>query len=503
MRSKNAIKNIVSSLLLQMVAIIVGFIIPKLLISNFGTETYGLTVSITSFLSYICLLESGFGPVVKSVLYKPIACKNKQEIINILKTSDSFFKKISYIFIVYILLLAIIYPFFVIEKFEYIFTLSLVLIISISTFFEYYFGITYRLYLQAEQKTYIISFIQIICYIINTVITIILVRLKCSIHIIKLVSSLIFVFRPLFQNWYVKRKYQINLQEANKNYEIKEKWDGFAQHIAYVINNNTDVAILTIFSTITNVAIYSVYNLILAGIKSIIVALSGSLDALFGDMIARDEKENLNISFKRYESIYYTLITVIYSCTLILIVPFVKLYTINIHDTNYIVPTFSYMLTLAVFMHSIRLPYSGLTLAAGHFKETRKGAWIETLTNIIISTILVNFFGLLGVAIGTLIAMFIRTIEFMLHTSKYVLDRNYLYTLKRLPVIFLEVIIITLICKLLPSFPNGNYFEWILYALIIFGVSCFIVIIFNFIFYKKEMKDLINYIVARFFKRKK
>ncbi len=49
------------------------------------------------------------------------------------------------------------------------FILSLILIMAISTFAEYYFGMTYRLYLQAEQKTYIISLIQVFTVILSTI----------------------------------------------------------------------------------------------------------------------------------------------------------------------------------------------------------------------------------------------------------------------------------------------------------------------------------------------
>ena len=65
-----------------------------------------------------------------------------------------------------------------------------------------------------------------------------------------------------------------------------------------------------------------------------------------------------------------------------------------------------------------------ITLAAGHFKETRKGAWLEAFINLTLSIILVFKFGIVGVAIGTLVAMIIRTAEFMYHTSKYILKRS-------------------------------------------------------------------------------
>ena len=100
MRSKKALFNVTTNLLLQIVVVIYGFIVPKIIISEFGSSVNGLISSITQFLGYIVLLESGFGPVVKAVLYKPIAKKDKVEIASIFKASNKFFRKIALIFIV-------------------------------------------------------------------------------------------------------------------------------------------------------------------------------------------------------------------------------------------------------------------------------------------------------------------------------------------------------------------------------------------------------------------
>ena len=110
MRGKKAILNVLSSLVLQIVVLLSGFIVRKIIIQVYGSDINGLISSITQFLGYITLLESGVGPVIKSALYKPIANKNNEEISNILFSSEKFFKKIAKIFIVYLLGLAFIYP---------------------------------------------------------------------------------------------------------------------------------------------------------------------------------------------------------------------------------------------------------------------------------------------------------------------------------------------------------------------------------------------------------
>lgn len=502
MRSKKAILNIITSLLLQVVVLICGFIVPKLIITNFGSNVNGLVSSITQFLAYITLLEAGFGPVVKAALYRPIANKDKKQIGNILKASEKFFRVIALIFVIYLIILSVVYPTIVNTEFTFVYTMSLVLIISISTLAEYYFGMTYLLYLKAEQKTYITSIIQIIGYILNTVAIVILIKANASIHIVKLVSGLIFVLRPIAQNIYVKKKYNINLKSADKNYQLKQKWDGLAQHIASVIHNNTDITILTFFTKISEVSVYSVYYLVVKGIKSIIQAFTGGIDASFGDMIAKGEQEQLNRSFKTYELFYYTITTIAYICTILLIVPFITVYTFGITDANYIRPVFATLLVLSEFVWAIRLPYSSITLAAGHFKETRKGAWVEAISNIVISLILVWKYGIIGVAIGTLVAMVIRTVEFVYHTNKYILKRKQSKSLIRFGIIALQLIAVALLSKLLPTYEFTNYFIWIKYACMVLVLTIIIVLPVNLIVYRNDAKDLLG-IVKRNILRKK
>ncbi len=494
MRGKKAFKNIIISLIQQIVVAICGFIAPRLIIESFGSNVNGLISSITQFLAYITLLEAGVGPVVKAVLYKPIANKDNKQIASILKTSEKFFKTISYIFVIYILILCIIFPVITNNQFNTWYTVSLVLIISISTFAEYYFGMTYRLFLQAEQKTYITSGIQIISTILNTIAIVLLIKLGANIQIVKLASAIIFVLRPILQNAYVKKKYSINLKNADNNYKLEQKWDGLAQHIAAVIHSNTDVAILTFFSNLQEVSVYSVYMLVYNGIKNLVQSFTNGIDASFGDMIAKGEKEKLKENFRVYEFVYYTVITIIVACTVILVNPFIKIYTSNITDVSYIRPMFVYIITSAYFALFIRMLYSSITLAAGHFKETKKGAWIEAIINIGISILLVFKYGIVGVAIGTLISTTIRMIEFIYHTSKYITHTPIINSLKKLLFSIVEIIIIVILSsKIVIPFANSqNYLQWIIYVVEILMLTGISIVLLNILANKNDFKLFIN-----------
>ena len=181
-----------------------------------------------------------------------------------------------------------------------------------------------------------------------------------------------------------------------------------------------------------------------------------------------------------------------FTSTLVLIIPFISIYTKDITDANYIRPIFAYLLVLAEFMWMIRKPYHDMVKTVGDFKQTQFGAWVEAIINVVLSIILVLKLGMVGVAIGTLIATLIRTIELMYYTSKNILKRNIWYTFKRLIVIAIEIILIVLLINVIPSVEITNYLNWTIYAFEVFAISSLIAFVFEWLIYKENIKTLIK-----------
>ena len=501
-RSSIAFKNISSNLVLQFVVIISGFIIPKLLISSFGSDTYGLVASITQFLSLIVLLEAGMGPVVKAKLYKYIAKDDKGKIQLILKDADKFFKTIGYIFIAYIIVLCFVFP-YMNNEFDSALSISLIIIIAISTLFEYFFGIVYNLYLQADKKYYVTSWVQVFCYIFNILLVVILIHFGASIIVVKIANTLAFIIKPIFQSWYVRKKLDMHFKNVNGEYKIDNKFDGLSQHIAYVINNNTDVMVLTVFSNLATVAVYSIYNLVAQAINRIVSAFTNGMDSIFGDMFARDERDVLSRSFSMYEFVYYTVSMIFYLTTLVLIVPFIRIYMNGVNDANYIQPLFGTLIVVVGFIATTRTVYSSLVYSIGHFKQTNFVVWIEAITNIVLSIIFVYKFGLIGVMMGSFVASMIRLVYFMFYSSKIILNRSIFVDLKWLFIMFLEIIIVVLLMNFnIISYIPANYFEWLVYAIIILLLVIIFVIILNVLFNHKLAKEVFYFLKGKFSKQK-
>ena len=131
MKNKETLLNMLSGLVLQIFTIISGFILPKIVLSFFGSEVNGLVSSLNQFLSYIALVEGGVTSVIIANLYKPLVEKDRKKLSSIMVTANKFYRKIGFIFIVYTLILASLYPIFFNINFGYLYVFSLTLILSV------------------------------------------------------------------------------------------------------------------------------------------------------------------------------------------------------------------------------------------------------------------------------------------------------------------------------------------------------------------------------------
>ncbi|HPJ01290.1 MAG TPA: polysaccharide biosynthesis C-terminal domain-containing protein [Candidatus Limiplasma sp.] len=483
-RQKKLWRTSLSALGFQLVTFITGFIIPRLYLLYYGSETNGLVSSVAMFLGFISLAEFGVGAVVQSALYKPLAEKNHDEISRIIISSERFFRKVAFALVGYLALLAIVYPRIVSSPFDPWFIISLILAISIGLFAQYFIGMTYRLLLNADQVGYIQINLSTFALVISTITAFILVQSGASIQIVCLASSVIFLIQPFGMSLYVKKHYQLNKQLTLHEEPIKQKWNGLTQHISTVVLDKTDVVTLTLFSTLTNVSVYYVHYIVVAGIKSILSSLTFGFQAALGDMFAKQEKE-LNREYDFFEWLVHTAVVFLYGCTLVLIRPFVQVYTRGILDANYDAPLFAYLLAIAFAFMCIRIPYQTMVKAAGHYKQTQTAALIEAGINVVVSVTLVFQFGLPGIAIGTLAAMLYRTTYFALYLTKNILHRPIKHYFIHLGVDAVNMLLAVMLCSVL-RLGDVSYSAWGIMALKTAAIALPVTLVINLIVYRQN-----------------
>lgn len=484
-------KNTISSLLAQITVLVCGFVLPRFFLQSYGSEVNGMVNSIAQFLGVISFLELGVGAVVESALYKPLAEKNDKEISKVTASANKFFQRLAQILVVYVIVLIFVYPFISNQNFGFFYTTTLILSISISSFTQYYFGITNALLLNADQHGYVQYNAQTITVILNTVMCMVLISNGGTVQLVKLVSSLIFLARPIALRIYVNKKYRIDWHIQYDDEPIKQKWNGVAQHVAAVVLDGTDTIVLTIFSTLSNVSIYSVYSLVVRGVKTLFLSMTNGIQALIGELWAKQELKQLNDFFSWVEWVIHTGTTYVFACTAALIVPFIQVYTSGITDANYIQPVFAVLLTAANAMHCLRLPYNIMVLAAGHYRQTQKNYIVAATLNIVVSVLTVKAWGLIGVAIGTLAAMAYQTVWLAVYDSKHLISWPIKKVAKQFAVDVLSAVLILALGGLMHM--NGTtYIGWFFLAVKIALGSAAIVVLLNLLFYRNMIYSVVG-----------
>ena len=404
-RTKVTMLNMTMALIQQICTIISGFIIPRIILLYFGSETNGLISSLVQFLNYIALVEGGITSVVTARLYKPLVNRDYDSVSSILVTARNFYRKISLIFLVYSIIISIGFPLLKHTEFTFMYVFTLSMVLSVGIFIQYMFSLTLKTVLDADKKSYIVTSTQSLIIVLNVVLGIISVNIYPSAHLLKGITALLFVIQPIVYGRYIKTHYPINWSAPANNQLIKERWNGFAINTAAFIHNCTDIAVLTVFTDLKIVSIYSVYALVTNGLKQLINSLFTGITPVIGQSYAKGDENDLNIKLDVYEYICFVFVFLAFTMSALLITPFVLLYTKDIHDANYNQVTFGVLMSVSEALYLIKMPHLTLSYTANKFKDISIHAYIEAGINIVISIILVNSFRLVGVALGTIAGM--------------------------------------------------------------------------------------------------
>ena len=497
MQNKILFYNSISPLIYQVTTITCGFILPRLILGYYGTEVNGLVNSITQFLAIISFLELGVGAVVQSSLYKPLADKDNITVSKVITSADKFFRRLGYILAIYVVVMLFYYPYLVKQSFSFTFTATLIVAISIRSFAQYFFGIVNRLLLLADQKAYIQYIAQTSAVIANTVGCYILIAFDCSVQVVYGLTSLIFFLQPLAIHMYIKRYYVLDRQIHYDVEPIKQKWNGVAQHIAAVILSSSDSIVLTTFSTLVNVSIYTVYYLPMSGARLMIMSMISGIEALIGNLWAKQDLVELRKVFAWTEWSIHTGTTLIFTITAVLIVPFVQVYTHGVNDANYMQPLFGVLLVAANSGHCLRLPYNIMILAAGHYKQTQHNYIIAAVMNIAISIVCVMQFGLIGVAFGTLAAMVYQTVWMAWYNSKNFIQWPMKNFFKQIGVDAVSAVCIFAVGSYF-SLSTIGYVSWVILAIKVTACGIIVGAIVNYVFYREYMLKIASMVMKKF-----
>ena len=149
-------KNLLFSVLSQLMIMALGIIIPRLILVSFGSEVNGLLSTVTQIFTYVALLEAGIGNASVNSLYKPVANKDKYQISDVLSATKKYYRKITRIYFLCVVVLSVGYPLVAKSELSYLTVALVILFQGLSGVLNFYFIASYKQLLIADGKNYFI-----------------------------------------------------------------------------------------------------------------------------------------------------------------------------------------------------------------------------------------------------------------------------------------------------------------------------------------------------------
>ena len=465
-RKKEFLITVISNLLLQVTTAVCGFILPPLIVMTFGSTINGMVSSITQFIAYLNIVEAGVGAAAVVALYKPLAQHNCVEQNAILAATKHFYNKSGILFTVLVIGLSIVYP-LIVKGQVGVFTSSLmVLILGISGAAEFFLIGKYRVLLTADKKVYVISLIQVLAVIANTVFAVILIKNNAGILVVKLLSGLLYLGRYILIWLYVKRNYTyLDLTVFPNRKAISQSKNALVHQISAMVVFNTPVILLTLFCSLKEASVYAVYAMVFNAIGNLLGAFTNGMQSFFGESLVKDSIEHTRKIFLKYTRLYIAILGWMYSCTYLLFIPFMKLYTKNMTDAEYIQPRLAVLFLISEILKNIRNPCAQVIDGAGHFKKTQNRSITEAVLNLCFSLIFVLKFGVIGVLMGSIASHLYRTTDMIIYSYRHILKQsmwNFLIS------VFVYLLVCIFMISLIRFFTVNvaSYMSWFFYALI-------------------------------------
>lgn len=402
---------------------ILTFVVNKYFATYMGAKDLGLMRFFTQLIAYLSLAEMGLGTASTYALYKPLAEKNYEKINIIISTIESIYKKIAFSVLILGFILSPGIKFFlnndiILNKEIYFYWCLYVL----NTALSYSFA-KYIILFTANQQFEIVRIVQGLSKIISQSCQIIvLLKYQSFFYFILFLIVENLIQYIVYKSYYKKQYIYIKKVKTREKKISKDLFNLFWHKIGELIVFNTDYIIIAKFLSLKMVGIYSSYLIITNLIGTLIGIVTNVINPKIGNFISRNTKEDIYELWKRLNVIFIFIGVILTYITFKLINPFINLWL----GKEYLLSSKTVsLLMINLFIKSSCSITGSFKNGCGYFNDIHLPV-LESLLNLSISLILVNYIGIDGVIIGTIVSNI--TIIFLarpiLLLNKY-FDRNW------------------------------------------------------------------------------
>ena len=481
----------------QIVTLASGLIMPRVMMLAYGSEVNGLVTSITQFVTYINLVEAGLSGAATYALYKPLADRDNDAISGVVSAAYKFYLQASAIVMALVGLLAVAYPMYIQSEGMSSLEMGLLIVfIGANGALEFSTLAKYRVLLTADQKTYIVSLGTIVYTVLNTAIVVIMAYAGASVVVLKAVALSAMWVRSLILMLYCRRHYRhLNYKAKPNTQALSKRWDALFLQILGVVHRGAPSLLITlILKDLKLVSVYTVFNMVTSGLNNVMNIFKTGVSASFGEVIARKEVKTLQRAYGEFEFMFYKLIAVVYSTCIVMIMPFVNIYTQGITDVNYNLPLVGLLFAVDGIFYSLKTPGGMLFIAAGMYRETRMQTIIEGLIMVVGGAVLAKPLGIIGILIASIGSNLYRAIELGFFVPKNITQAAVSGTFRKI-LMMLVTIVLSVAPFLFIEIAAENYLQWALWAMGVVAYAGLVTLVIGMVFEKDDMKGVLKRIL--------
>ncbi|PKM70162.1 MAG: polysaccharide biosynthesis protein [Firmicutes bacterium HGW-Firmicutes-19] len=468
-RIERAKKNIIFGYVGNIVLLLMQFLSRTIFISFLGVAYLGVNGLYTNVLSVLSLADLGIATAMNYSLYKPVAAQD----VHMIKKLMQYYRK-AYLYIalaIAVLGLAIV-PFIslIVKNPGTITTSELTiyyLIFLFNTVTSYFVAYKYSL-INAEQKNYIQTNIHTLTTVITVVSQIIVLFVYKSFLAFLIIGAVIGLFQKIFVNLYLNKLYPYLLEKNIDSLTEKEK-EPIRSNIKALIYHKigtisiyqTDNIVISTFINVATVGLISNYNMIMASVNGFINILFNSVISGFGNLIASESIDRQYLVFKAYRFLGFWVYGFSTIAFYVLINPFIELW---IGKEMLISQAVVILILINYYFMGQRIVVGNFKTAAGIFEDDKYIAIIQAIVNLVISVILVQSMGLIGVYIGTIVSGLISTLSKPFIVYRRAFNRSGIDYYKDSAVYLLAIMIAIALIQIVQVsfFSQVNWFNFII-----------------------------------------
>lgn len=503
-RSENALKNISTALGGQLLNIVLNFVCRTIFIYTLGKSYLGVSGLFSNILTIMSLAELGIGDAIIYKLYKPVAEKNYAEA----RKYIAFYRKAYWIIGTVIFCIGLILiPFlgYLIKGGEGLEHIRLIYFLYLFNTASTYFFAYKKTIIIADQKGYIDTINRYAFLVLQNVVQI-AVLLIWKNFILYLLVQIVVNFIANVNISIKSTKMYPSLKGNAEPLSREESKSIFKQTSALVLHkiggvcvSGTDNLLISSFVGIATVGIYSNYVTILGIPQALLAYVFAPLTASVGNLIHTASKEHIHSTFNRMFLVNFWLYGFCAICLFVLANDFIGAVWL---DQSFLltIPNL-FFIVLNFYLTGMRQTVSAFKSTSGLFWNDRFRPIAEAGVNLITSLVLLHYFGLIGVIIGTTVSAVTTTIWVEAKVVyKHVLNQSVLRFFARYFIYFLIVIAVGVL----------TYFttDWLkvdgILTFILKTIICAVVINVSFVvlFFKTaEFKEIVNSYVKPLYKK--